>query len=83
MYANRVLSKEETELLAKNLQELSRISINLNQIAFGLNATRLRGEIAELTQKQLFNLAEETKNIVSKSKEMLKKMYGNSNSNNK
>ncbi len=83
LYANRVLSREETEIASTVVAELLRISGNINQIAKGVNSTRLRGEIAELTQKQLFQVAETAKEIALRSGEMIKKLYGNSNFNNK
>lgn len=83
LYAKRVLSHEEIEIASTIISELTRISGNINQIAKGVNSTRLRGEIAELTQKQLFSVAETAKQIALRSAEMIEKFYGNSNSNNK
>jgi hypothetical protein len=74
LHANRVFSREEVTLLSNNLSELLRISNNANQIAKGLNLSRLRGETIELSQKQLFSLTVEIQNVVSNSKEMLEKL---------
>jgi hypothetical protein len=80
--ARRVLTREELKIASTVVGELSRISNNLNQIAKGVNSTRLRGEIAELTQKQLFAAAETAKQIAYSTQEMMKKLYGNPNNNN-
>jgi hypothetical protein len=77
--AKRVLSREETKIASTAITELSRISNNINQIAKGINSTRLRGEIAEITQKQLFAAAETAKQISFSIQEMMKKYYGNRN----
>ncbi len=82
LYGKRILSREETEIASTVVSELLRISGNINQIAKGLNSTRLRGEVVELTQKQLFSLAETTKEIALRSSKMIEKFYGNPNSNN-
>jgi hypothetical protein len=74
LHANRVFSREEIKLLSENLSELLRISNNANQIAKGLNLSRLRGETIELSQKQLFNLTLEIQTVVSNSKEVLEKL---------
>ncbi len=74
LHAKRVLTREEITLLSSNLSELLRISNNANQIAKGLNLSRLRGETIELSQKQLFSLTLEIQNVVSNSKEMLEKL---------
>jgi hypothetical protein len=83
LHGKRILSREETEIASTVVSELMRISGNINQIAKAVNSTRMRGEIIELTQKQLFSVAETAKQIASSSGEMIKKLYGNSNSNNK
>jgi hypothetical protein len=73
--ASRVLTREEIEVLAANLQQLSALGRNVNQIAVGLNVTRLKGETIELSQKQLFNLTLEIQNLVAQSKENLTKLW--------
>lgn len=83
LYGKRILTREEIEIASTVVSELLRISGNINQIAKAANSSRMRGEIVELTQKQLFGVAEIAKEISIKSGEMLEKFYGNSNSNNK
>ncbi len=73
--ASRVLTREEIEVLAANLQQLSALGRNVNQIALGLNVTRLKGETIELSQKQLFSLTLEIQNLVAQSKENLTKLW--------
>jgi hypothetical protein len=80
--ARGVLSREETKIASTAIVELSRISNNINQIAKGINSTRLRGEIAEITQKQLFAAAETAKQIAYSTQEMMKNLYGNRNNHN-
>jgi cystathionine beta-lyase/cystathionine gamma-synthase len=82
LYAKRVLSREEIEIASTIVAELTRISGNINQIAKATNSSRMRGEIVELTQKQLFSVAETAKQIALRSAEMIEKFYGNPNSNN-
>jgi GTPase SAR1 family protein len=74
LHAKRVFSREEVTLLSNNLSELLRISNNANQIAKGLNLSRLRGETIDLSQKQLFSLTLEIQNVVAETKEKLTKL---------
>jgi hypothetical protein len=83
LYAKQVLTIQEIEIASTVVAELARISGNINQIAKAVNSTRLRGEIVELTQKQLFSVAETAKQIALRSGEIIEKLYGNPNFNNK
>jgi hypothetical protein len=83
LYGNNILTREEIKIASTVVAELLRISGNINQIAKAINSTRIRGEIVELTQKQLFSVAETAKQIALRSAEMIEKFYGNPNSNNK
>jgi hypothetical protein len=70
-----VLSREEMQIFSKIMEELSAIGNNVNQIAIALNATRLKGETMEITQKYLFTLANEAKSSVTQFKSETKKRW--------
>jgi hypothetical protein len=69
------LSLEERKILGGILEELSAIGNNINQIARALNATKLKGEALEISQKYLFNLANQAQNSLNKFEAETKKRW--------
>jgi hypothetical protein len=70
-----VLNNDEKKIFGEILQQLSSIGNNLNQTAAALNSARLSRESINLSQKFLFDLRTEIKNIVSEFKRETRRLW--------
>ncbi len=70
-----VLNNDERKIFGEILQQLSSIGNNINQIAAALNSARLSRESITLSQKFLFDLRCEIKNIISEFKRETRRLW--------
>ncbi len=70
-----ILNNDEKKLFGEILLQLSAMGNNLNQIAAALNSARLSRESVNISQKFLFDLRCDIKNIISEFKRETRRLW--------